>query len=279
MDKHGVTETEMEGLSEAEKAALADDGEDATATADAETDTDKDDKVAADAAAAAAKDKPAEAAAEPPAEREPLAVPFQHESKVDAAASQASLDALQKRFDDGEIELAAYNAERDKIRDAAIVDRVQTEISAKSQEQMAAALWQRAVDEFHDAHPAYKKDDVLYDALNERVKRMAADPVNANISDKQLLSRAHEDVAKRFVTAADSPKPADQKQALLDKRKPDLSTAPKTIGALPAAADNIAAEDEFAALDRLAGTDTAAYERALAKLPEDQQDRYLRATA
>lgn len=273
--KHGVTEDELEGLSDEERAALedeGDDGNDGKPAGDPPADPPADDKEA----------KPADGAADdaPPADEgdTPFAVPFHHDAKVKPEEAKARLDTLQKQFDDGEIDMPTFLAQRDGVMAAVIEDRVATNISAKSQEQTAIALWQRARDEFLDDHEAYK-DPVLYDALDARVKALASDPENDKLSDKQLLNKAHQEVAARF-KVADTPTPAvDPKKALADKRKPNLKDVPPNIAGIPAAAENVAADDEFADLDKLATQDTALYEQRLAKLTPEQQARYLGVTS
>ena len=159
-----------------------------------------------------------------------------------------------------------------------IADKLATQISEQSQDQVAAALWGQAVQNFLDSRvgAAYKGDPVLWSTLDNVVKTMAQDDANANLSDKQLIEKAHEEVAKRF--RVDGAKPTvTPKQEVADKRRPSLGEVPRTLRDAPAAADNSAADNEFANLDALQDKgDSAAFERALAKLTPDQQERYLR---
>lgn len=209
-------------------------------------------------------------------DKTPFAVPFHHQARVKPEEAKAKLDALQKDFEDGKMEMPEFLAKRDEITTIVIADRVAAGISEKSKDQTAAALWDRAVDDFLDDHGVYKKDDVLFDALDQRVKRLASDEKNKDLSDKQLLVKAHEEIASRFKLGDEKPKAADPKAALAATRKPDLSDVPRTLAGTPAAADNIAADDEFAGLDKL---DSISLEQALARMPQDKADRYLRANA
>lgn len=230
--------------------------------------------------AAGAEGAAAEGASATPGEREPFAVPFHHAPTIKSEDAKVALDGLQKRYDDGEITLSDFLAKRDEVTAAVIKDRVASEISETSKTQMAQALWNRSVEEFLDSNQAYRKDDILYDALNERVKRLAADEANANLSDRQLLSRAHDEIKSRFKVGDEKVVvAADPKKVLADARKPDLTGVPRTLAGVPAASDNQTADDEFAEIERLATTNPAEHERALAKLSSAQQDRYLRGVA
>lgn len=279
MSKHGVSEQELDGLSPAERAALEDEE-------GAESKDDKDeaaDEAKADASEDGKVEEEKEETVDEPAgeaeEDEPFAVPFHHQAKaVDSKAIETDLSALKKQYDDGHLDIDQFLAKRDEILEPLRRDAVKAEIAEQSQDQVALALWQRARDDFMDAHPLYKGDAVLYAALDSEVKRLAADKANDGLSDKRLIDKAHEEVAKRFkVDAGDTPK--DAKKTLADKRKVDRSEVPRTLAETPAAAEVDAVDNEFANLEKLleAG-DTAAYERALAKLSPEQEARYLRGT-
>jgi hypothetical protein len=272
--KHGITEGELDGLSEAERAALeGDDGEGPAPDAeDPPEDATKAPVVEGEAVADAATDTVTD-------RDEPFAVPFHHESAVKGEEAKARMDSLQKRFDDGEIDLPTFLGERDGIMAVVIRDRVATDISEKSKEQMAEALWKRAIDNFMDDHDGYRKDPVLHRALDAQIKVLAGDPANDQLSDKQLLAKAHQDISSRFKVEDSAPAVADPKKALAEKRRPNLKDVPRTIGSVPAAAENVTADDEFADLDKLAERDSALFEQKLAKMTAEQQDRYLRGVA
>jgi hypothetical protein len=273
----GVVEDPAEAKEAKAEAKPADAKTDAKADdkpVEAKADAKPDAKAEADKAAEAAKSTEA-AVVDEPAEKAPFAVPFHHQARVKPEEAKAKLDALQKDFEDGKLEMPEFLAKRDEITTVVIADRVASGISEKSKDQTAAALWERAVDDFLDDHPVYKKDDVLYDALDQRVKRLAADEKNKDLSDKQLLAKADAEITSRFKTG-DTPKVADPKAALAASRKPDLTDVPRTLGTVPAAADNTTADDEFAGLDKL---DSIALEQALARMPLDKAERYLKAAA
>lgn len=290
--KHDLSEKELEGLSEAERAAvLAEASEDeksiggdvdtaASTTAEAEMKPDAKPEPEAKAedkpeakAVETPEDKPAEVEPEPRADA-PFAVPFAHTSTVKPEEAKAKIDALQKQYDDGELDLPAFLAQRDAITTAIITDRVATKIAASSQEQTAFAIWQRSVETFIEDNPAYK-DPVLAAALDDRVKVLAGDAANDGLSDRQLLRKAHDEVKLRMRVDDPVKDTKDPKKEMEAKRKPDLTDVPRTLAGTPAAAGNEAADDEFAAIEKLA-PDSMAFERALAKLTPEQQERYLK---
>lgn len=241
---------------------------------------------------------------EPPArERSAVPVPAREVDmeKVKQALAQNEASAkeaiaeVEKQFKDGDIDDEERLQKRDAINDEKARRREEinravqeSELAQRHDAQVKITRWKEEVKDFLDAHPAYK-DKVLYRALNEQVKAMAEE--DNDLTDRQLLAKAHEEIAKRF-KGLDEPKSddpakvkADKLKAVKAKRAPDLSVAPPTVGSLPAAApQNTEADDEFAHLDALmskanAGdaASAAQLEREIAKLPPAAQDRWARA--
>lgn len=271
-----ITEDELATLSDEERAAL--EGHEDDDPIDSVNDDDDPADDSSDPPEDKADKKDEAPAEDPPKDETPFAVPFQHRSSINMEEAGKQLEALQKQYDDGELDMAEFLSKRDEIREKIIADKLATQISEQSQDQVAAALWGQAVQNFLDSRvgAAYKGDPVLWSTLDNVVKTMAQDDANANLSDKQLIEKAHEEVAKRF--RVDGAKPTvTPKQEVADKRRPSLGEVPRTLRDAPAAADNSAADNEFANLDALQDKgDSAAFERALAKLTPDQQERYLR---
>lgn len=311
--RHGLSEDELAALPAAEREALeADYSEDEKRLAagapgiehvdpNAAKKAEEPEPDAAATAAAAAKPAvaapvaaaPAGAAAEPAkvegeAEgetdedeaRRPITAPFQAPA-VDEAKVKAELDAIDKKFEDGEL----TQRERDDQRDAINRAVLKAELAAESEEQTRKNAWDNEIDRFMEDNKAYKTDRVLYSALNAEVKRIAGDEANAKLSDRKVLALAHAEVAKRLkVEPAASAE--DAAKALREKRKPDLSKVPPTLAHVPAAAPQNNETDEFASVDALtakaAGGDeqaAMALEQAVARMTKEQQDRWGRATA
>jgi hypothetical protein len=239
-------------------------------------------------------------------ENEPLAVPFQARAvdpeRVKTARTEidekakAELSEVMKKYEEGELTQTEMLERRDEInglkhRGHAEIDRAiqESEMAKKHEVQVKVSLWDREVKAFLKDHKAYQTD-VLYDALDLQVRKIAADPANANMTDRQILDQAHKNLSA-VMKVGDVEAPVDPKKAAeealkaaKDKRKADLSGVPKTLAGIPAAAPQAAETEEFAHLDSLqAQAETgdadaqAAYERELAKLKPDAADRYLRA--
>lgn len=247
-----------------------------------------------------------EASTEEEADDGPLAVPL-HAREIDPEKVKAARDEIAEKaktdlaevmtkYEAGELDQSAMLEKRDEIngqkhQQLAAIDRAvqESDLSKRHEVQVKTSLWEREVKGFLREHQAYRTD-VLYDALDGQVKKIAADPANANMTDRQILEQAHKNLSSVMKVDGDTapvdPKKAaeDALKAAKDKRKPDLSSVPKTLHGIPAAAPQAAEAEEFAHLDVLSakaeGGDAeaqAALEREIAKMSPAQQDRWARA--
>lgn len=170
------------------------------------------------------------------------------------------MDALNKQ--EREIELAVSEAK----------------LAEKLEKQRLQNQWDADCNSFLDQH----KDtyDFNTDAgkevfahLNETIIAFAKMPRNANLSGPELLDKAHKAVMlERGMPVADTPKPA-AKPAKATAPKPTL---PPDMSRLPAATSNDPGEGRWASLDKLAETNPAGYEAALAKMSDAERDEYLK---
>lgn len=184
------------------------------------------------------------------------------------------IESLDKRFEDGEIDLKAYNTERENL----LRRQLKAEIAAEQNEQNERQMWEYEISNFLDEHKEYGGSKLLHAALDAAVKELGADEANADKSFRWFLREAHKNVQKAFgrTDAPDDGKPSGDKPDADTKgkgRKPDLSLVPPTLGNIPAAGDN-GDDGEFSDLDKLSGIDL---ERALARLSDEQRNRYLAA--
>lgn len=298
--QHGLSEEDLARLGPEERAALeADLSDDEKKLADGaegviEDDAEATAKAAAEKAAAdkAAADKAAaeKAAAEasgttaqpppdaPPAEESPFVVPYQARA-TDPAKVDAELKKLQEQYDAGELTLADMLTKRDAINRAVIKD----ELSVEHADQTREALWFNEVDRFVESNPGYK-NATLYRALDAEIKAIAAEKdkegklVHAGLSDRQLLTLAHDNLVKAGAAGAAKPAAAtdaDKIKAKAAERAPDTSSVPTTLAHTPPAAPGDEG-GEFSSIDKLiASGDSAAAELAIAKMSKEQQERYL----
>jgi hypothetical protein len=304
-----ITEDELEGLSEEERAAiLGDDDTDALEEIAGESDDDDgedgegedgdDGEGNADAAAAAGDEAAIEAApassaaaasaaasATPDADLVPepddTVIPFLPVKDVSTereriTALSAERKSLREKYANADITIEELLEKSDALNDEtaelkAIIK--QSEAAAHANEEAGKNSWQRAQDNFFTSHAEYRDNPVLWGALNQQVIMLGNDQKCAKWTGNQIMAEAHKQVS-RHMRVADAPtKTQDDKPKVRKPAKPDLKVVPKTLAQVPAAAgDDPGQGDEFAPLDKLDGMEL---ETALAKLSPEQERRYL----
>lgn len=216
---------------------------------------------------------PAEKAAEPV--HTPLLtgdVPEDFDEQVTAIGT--AKDDLDTKFEDGDLTTKEYRAEMDKLNKQERLLEMQ-EFKARTANEIAEnqqrAAWAGTVNSFLEDNPVYATSKLRYKALDDTVKQVANDEANAGLTGAEILAKAHEivesDLGSVQAPAGDPEKPAG--------RKTGKPAAPPNLGKLPAAEATEVGNSRWKALDRLADSDPIAYEKALAKLSEDDQDAYL----
>jgi hypothetical protein len=203
--------------------------------------------------------------------------PTPEEVKAKSDETQAKIDALDQRYEDGDIALKEYNKERDKLRDEIAELKSdfknatrQAEIDKSHNEQVAAQKWDWEQQTFFEQNPEYNfdKDPVLYGAIDSCVKTLAAKEENASKSGFWFLNEAKKMVDEKFkiTTSKTEDKGGDGR----DVPRPDL----KTLSHIPSADKNQITnkQDEFSHLDNLSGLEL---EKEVAKLTKEQQDRFM----
>lgn len=279
-----------DGLTDEERAALAEeDGtEGVDANLDEETgDEDKGDESADDAKAegendAKAEDKSDEGEAEEGEDEEksaalPNAPLLVADAPQDADAKLKEIstkkEELITQFDDGDITAKEYQQQLDALaKQEREIERAldKAELAAQMEKQQKYNEWIGTVNAFLDANRPYKDNPRLYRALDQEVKDVANTPEAANWTGSQILKKAHENLVEAFGLAKDTtPEPKGNKTSI---PKPDI---PPTLGKVPAADTNDTSGGKYAALDRLAQTNPIAYEEALAKMPDVEREAYL----
>ncbi len=215
---------------------------------------------------------PAEEPADPP--RTPAwVVPAEVGERIKAI--DAERDRLAVEFDEGAL-TAAELRERQRALENERDDLRTRQISAQVALDTAKSTWlEQSVPTFLRENPQYR-NPVLNQALDAEVRKMQVEAVNP--FDPKILEKAHAKITGELTQALNikkdppPPLPTDPNTKPTTKRPPP----PPTLAHVPAA-DITDADDggEFAYLDRLADTDSVAYERELAKLSPEKQDRYL----
>lgn len=284
-----------------------------TASTVLEDPEDGDDDETADDAAAAAENslaEPAAAAAPAPAAAAPAA-PAETVAEVEpaapapraveSAAYQATLPTdyndrvaklaedrkdLRARRDAGEIDMAEFDAESERLgdeRDALNKLALKAEISQETEQQNAQRQWRNAIESQFRAAKAdgidYATDAAKQADLDTFVKVLANNPATADKPMEWFLEEAHKRVkalhgvgiAMGVSTAADvTTKPAAAKPA---DRKPPVAAIPKGLSQVAGGDGPGDLAGEFAEIDRLEGDDL---ESAIGKMTPVQRERYMR---
>lgn len=203
----------------------------------------------------------------------------QFQQQIDALenSKQAERDALEDKFEAGEIDSKAY---REGVRaiDAAL--RVETrKIEAASQNaEINGQLWAAEQAAFFRVNKTYTREanPVLWGALNQEVMRVARDPATAGLTGIQVLCVAKANIEKAFSAmfpGAAKEKAAEKggKQAAPPKPKARRPTH-QTLRDVPAADTADMGTDRFAHLDKLTGLKL---EAAIASMSEADKQAYL----
>jgi hypothetical protein len=283
---------------EGEDDADEDDGK-AKAEADDEADDDSDDEEDGDDADAAddSKGKAEEAGkadeadpdtteADASAAEEQAAAVVEPVAPLDLAPLQAAHDAkLRELAEERKVAFKKYNDGDMSPEDFAAADEKYLNARDAARDELQAnTAWFKEVHAFKgdvSKEVNYDKDSEKAGSWDDWVKRLASKPEHADKPARWFLEEAHRKVKVEYgiaeaapakATKAEKAEPAKVVKPV--KKAPDLTKIPKTLGGLPAAAEEAADGDsgEFAHLEGLTGM---ALERALAKLTPEQEARYL----
>lgn len=206
---------------------------------------------------------------------------------------------LRAKHRDGDISSDEYDEKLDELNDKInALDRTKADADAALRQneavQRSQYLWtiDQVKKDFVKADAIdYDKNPVLMSMWDTNVKALAKDEANANRSAEWFLRKAHQQVKEEIAkvagslgfTKGDAPAPKGEKPAApVDKkaaikeavkgRQKDASKL-KGVGELPAASNEDVTSDEFAGLDGLSGLEL---EQALARMPEERANKYLR---
>ena len=204
----------------------------------------------------------------------------QFQQQIDAleGSKQAERDALEDKFEAGEIDSKAY---RESVRAIDSALRVETrKIEAASQNaEINGQLWAAEQAAFFKANKTYTREanPVLWGTLNQEVMRVARDPATAGLSGIQVLCLAKANVEKAFSAmfpgASKEKAPAEKagKKPIPPKPKAQRPTH-QTLRDVPAADAADVGTDRFAHLDKLTGLKL---EAAIASMSEADKQAYL----
>jgi hypothetical protein len=278
-----LTDDEMEGLSDEERAALdydepgddADDKpkdeEDAGDGEEQEVETAEDDKEAGkqepEPAAAAKEEQPAGDEGQDKSEEAGTATQQDDVAELSRAyqESMGALDeeyaGLGKKVEDGDMTFAQYHERVKEINDAKMATRSAYEDDLN---------WQRAQSTFFkdEANAAFL-DPMRQTFLQATLDKMYKDGELNGVDYGSAILKAAERVKGALNIGAESASQPPKVQAKPKKAQPKI---PQTLGDVPPADDNMIEPDKFRHLEGLEGDDL---EAALAKMPTSEVDAWL----
>lgn len=188
------------------------------------------------------------------------------------------LSALDDKFDNGEMTMREYNAQRDPL----IAARTKAEMIEAVNEQVADSLWDRQQTIFKNSHPEYN-DPIRHAALAAGIQQLIGAEEAVGKDGFWFLDMAHKIVEESLGNAREAGKTEDTPAAeapsvrrpVKDSGNPAREKAPTTLAGLPAADTNETGDSNFDALDNMDGVD---FEAALSSMNEAERDKYLAAS-
>ena len=206
----------------------------------------------------------------------------EYQQRIDQAeeSKQAERDALEDKFEAGEIDSKAY---REGIRaiDSALRSETRKIEAASQNAEIGGQLWAAEQAAFFKANAAYtqQSNPVLWGTLNQEVMRVARDPANAGLTGIQVLYTAKANVEKAFsaMFPGASKEKAKSGEKAADKKPVPPKPAAKrpthqTLRDVPAADTADVGVDRFAHLDKLSGLKL---EAAIAAMSDADKQAYL----
>lgn len=301
--KDEFTQDEWDGLTDAERQGIIEDGEDDGNPTPEELEAQEaaDRKREADAAAAAAATQPeqtdaereaaaAAAAAKPEKTAEELAadaaaaeaekpavtprprgvvnatLPDDFDQKV--AANEKAQDDLEARYENGDISFAEYRKEQRGLdKESRELERIKdrAELAQESSQEALITHWRGIIDPFTKAHPELSASPQAMQEFDNLLKVTTGPVMQAG----GMPGQAEVDKAYRMWCVSNGVEPP------APSAKPAASTkqpvkVPPVLGGLPASTATSVEDGKLAAISRLEGV---AYEEALAKLTPAEQEQ------
>lgn len=186
------------------------------------------------------------------------------------AETQAKIDALDQKLEDGEMDAKAHRVEVRKLEAESQNNQIQGQLWAAEQ----ATFFK------HNKDFSAEKNPVVWGALNQEVIRLAGAPEGAGKSGIELLYLARNNVKTALaavfgITApakTETPVPGSDGKPVIPAKPKSDKQGPQTLASVPAADSADVSGDKFASLDKLEGMEL---ERALAKMSAADQEAYI----
>ncbi len=262
---------EAEKLEEEAKAKAAAEAEEAAAAQAA--------KEAADLEAAKKAEEAAKAEAIITPKVEPVFILEAEKKHGTKEEIEAKMSALDTKFEDGDITLAAYNKERAEYVEALTEIKMFEKINAQVQKAAAEKGWKDAQADFFRLNPEYSVERIKNVAFVDAVNRLLVTEESKRMTDAQILEMAKKECDTVF-HPSEAPKvenvkdtAAEEKRAAIEaakKAEAERAAEVKTLAKVPVSEGN-QGDDKYDAIDKLTGE---AYENAVAKMSDAERAIY-----
>jgi hypothetical protein len=202
---------------------------------------------------------------------------------------EAKMSALDTKFEDGDITLAAYNKDRAEYVESLTEMKMFDKINAQVQKAAAEKGWKDAQGEFFKANAEYSAERIKNVAFVDAVNRLLATDESKQMTDAQIFEAAKKECDVVFHPAGPPKADEDNVVSIEEKRKAievaeekrtaieaakkaeaERAAAVKTLAKVPVSEANLG-EDKYDAIDKLTGD---AYESAVARMSDAERAIY-----
>ena len=201
---------------------------------------------------------------------------------------EAKMSALDTKFEDGDITLAAYNKERAEYVESLTEMKMFDKINAQVQKAAAEKGWKDAQSDFFRINPEYSTERIKNVAFVDAVNRLLATDESKQMTDAQIFEAAkkecdavfHPTVQVKPDESNEVAKPDESSVSSLDEKRKaveaakkveaDRAAGVKTLAKVPVSEGN-QGDDKYDAIDKLTGE---AYENAVAKMSDTERAIY-----
>ena len=202
---------------------------------------------------------------------------------------EAKMSALDTKFEDGDIPMAAYNKERAEYVESLTEMKMFDKINAQVQKAAAEKGWKDAQASFFSSNPEYSAERIKNVAFVDAVNRLLATDEAKKMTDAQIFEAAKKECDAVFHpggppkaddgnavsiegkrTAIEA---AEEKRTAIEaakKAEAERAAAVKTLAKVPVSEGN-QGDDKYDAIDKLTGE---AYENAVAKMSDAERAIY-----
>jgi hypothetical protein len=272
---------EAEKLEEEAKAKAAADAEAAAAVQAA--------KEAADLEAAQKAEEAAAAVTVIAPKNEPVFILEAEKKHGTREEIEAKMSALDTKFEDGDITLAAYNKERAEYVESLTEMKMFDKINAQVQKAAAEKGWKDAQGDFFSSNPEYSAERIKNVAFVDAVNRLLATDESKKMTDAQIFAAAKKECDAVFHPEVPPKADDDNVVSIEEKRKAieaaeekrkaieaakkaeaERAAGVKTLAKVPVSEGN-QGDDKYDAIDKLTGE---AYENAVAKMSDAERAIY-----